>query len=782
MKKTLLVFLSLLACNVLIAGSIGKQLAQQKAVAFIGKNAPVKLVAVDKESQPSYYVFNVQSESKGFVIVSGEDSADGILGYAEHGVYDPQDAPPALQYMLDCYAQQVAMVREGLADRYQVETVYDEIAPLITTSWDQLPPYNKHNPINPTTGEAFKYAGCVATAMAQIVKYWASPVQVQDIPSYTYYLSDDGNSFSTSTSSGYPTFTVEALPATTFDFGIMEDTYSSKAEGESIDEVARLVAYCGRSIEMKYVNSGGVGATSAQAFAKYFGYNPNAFRVFREDYTAAEWDQLVYQELQSGRPVLYSGRAVSSYGESGHAFVCDGYKDGLFHLNWGWSGRYNGYFKLSECNPYGTGSGGSNSKDGYSVTQHAEVGIQPDAMEPQPDKIWMQTSDIYPTSTEVLRASSDENFEISIYSAVYSASSQTHTFDFGIGIYDGNDLISTNIWRSDRTYTTNYGMYGTYTFSWGEKITKGTYILRNISRESGTTEWTPNLYSDTKYLVLTVDGNTLTITKPGECLSVENVEIEGLKKEGKTLTLRSQITNNGLATSNKIYLYVDDKLTSGAGVNTDPGTTDEVLLHFVAPAAGTHSLAIYQVDKSGSNVGEALWTGSIDIAESPDPNLSASNCKIKNLNSTNRTITGNSFTMSIAIKNEDTQDFDDELTFRLFKLTDVENGIGTKDAEQTVLCYIPAGATQTLSVSFDDLLVNEKYWINTYYYKPSESAFIRIYKTKSYYIIGDETDIDTVSTATRDEDNSPCYNLNGQRINSPGKGIYIRNGKKYIVR
>ena len=65
-------------------------------------------------------------------------------------------------------------------------------------------------------------------------------------------------------------------------------------------------------------------------------------------------------------PVFYMG--VTS-DEGGHAFVCDGYRDGYFHINWGWSGVSNGYFLLWSLDPDVQGTGGSSSGNGFDFYQ-----------------------------------------------------------------------------------------------------------------------------------------------------------------------------------------------------------------------------------------------------------------------------------------------------------------------------------------------------------------------------------------------------------------------------
>ena len=57
-----------------------------------------------------------------------------------------------------------------------------------------------------------------------------------------------------------------------------------------------------------------------------------------------EWENNIYNELINGRPVLYSGYNTK---QIGHASIIDGCDDsGLFHINWGWDGLYDGYYNI----------------------------------------------------------------------------------------------------------------------------------------------------------------------------------------------------------------------------------------------------------------------------------------------------------------------------------------------------------------------------------------------------------------------------------------------------
>ena len=260
---------------------------------------------------------------------------------------------------------------------------YDDIAPLVKTAWDQTSPYNGQTPQSPVTGNTFDFTGSAATAMTQIMKYWASGKGAAAIPSYHYYLNDEGTAYSMTSpyADGYEAI-IPSLNATVFDYDWMKDTYLPGEAGAAVDAVSKLMRYCGQALETYYTEENAYATMKSTAFSRYFGFNPNCAVVSRKNYTTAEWEELIYNELKAGRPVMYSGTALAEDGWTTHTFIIDGYRDGLFHFNWGWSGYYDGYYKLSEANPNGAGIGGSSGKGGYSIDQQALIWVQPEEMEP----------------------------------------------------------------------------------------------------------------------------------------------------------------------------------------------------------------------------------------------------------------------------------------------------------------------------------------------------------------------------------------------------------------
>ena len=774
-ELTLIVAFSLLNLP-LTAASINQKTATQKAKAFFGGTRKLKLITKDAGEEPAYYVFNDERGNKGFVIVSGEESDNCILGYSEEGKFDPNNMPPALKYWLQCYSEQTEMIRLGRADAHSNTDVHETIAPLIKTKWDQDEPYNMGNPINPITKEIFKYTGCTATAIAQVLKYWSVPSPTQKIPSYTYYLSADGKNSSHEEKSGYLKITIDELPSTTFNYDIMEDSYIQISTEESEAEIAKLMAYSGRAVKMEYRTDASGGSLNG-GFFEYFGFKSKGQYVYRSNYNSKSWDELIYNELSAGRPVLYTGGAQSPKDNNRHAFVCDGYKDGLYHINWGWGGHYDGYFKLSEANPHGTGIGGTSGKNGYSISQTALIRVQPDALKDS-SPLKMDVKKMKSSNTHLTRTDASKNFTISVNYAAYNTEVDSHTFDLGLGIYQGDKLINDYI---NPTYS-NYKLEGHYgwndisqTISWGSGISDGTYILSAISRETGAKQWQKNIKSDAVCLILTVSGNTLDITESFEQLQVNQVNIIGLPRPSKKITLEVDITNIGTTNISQLYLFKDGELNTGVGVNIDPGTTDIVPVNFSLPQAGDVQLELYGgIDSNGYPIGVALWTGSVSVLRAPSLSV---DYKMVNAKTTwkGSFLTGNHFKVAFLIKNMDQKPFEDELTFKLYKYGGRKYELSET---QTVKVNIPVFETKEVELDFKDLEGGFEYYVAAFLYDGSENDLLL--NMTGNYSLSENTGIENVNY--NDEKVADIYNLNGQRIKQPAKGIYIIKGRKIIIK
>ncbi len=363
------------------AGNVTEQQARRVAVAFF-QSAPQTRVSEsdlrlvrDSESSltrssgaaPAYYVFDNVSGG-GFVIVAGDDVASPVLGYSFTEGFPEGTLPPNVQDWLDGLREEINAARRGgweaeaaVTRAWQNTRSGDVVVDLETARWDQGAPYNQLCPLYRT---AQTYTGCTATALAIIMRYHQWPERgVGTLPAYV-------------TTTNH--LTIPALQlGHAYDWGNMPLDYGRSYTQAQAQAVATLMRDCGYMLESDYGtdDNGGTGAyvDAVLRVAEYMDYDKSIRCVMRDSYTSSEWYELMQDELDSSRPILYTGSSE----EAGHAFVLDGYTtDNYYSVNWGWSGYYNGYFLLSALDPEGQGAGGGSGS--YNNGQVAVIGIQKD--------------------------------------------------------------------------------------------------------------------------------------------------------------------------------------------------------------------------------------------------------------------------------------------------------------------------------------------------------------------------------------------------------------------
>ena len=328
----------------------------------------------------NYYVFNINS-NQGFVIVSGDDIVEPILGYSNQKPFDGDHIPAHVAAWLKGYEDQLQFaIDQQMMATPQIQSKWElyktttfpkplfkgpqGVAPLVQTTWNQSPYYNDLCPYDNQAADR-TVTGCVATAMAQVLKYWNYPATGAGFHSY-----NDPNYGTQSADFG----------STTYDWANMPMVLNS-----ANTPIATLMYHCGVSVDMSYgvAATGGSSAyvVSSQspvtncaeyALKTYFGYPATLHGEVRATINNdATWKNMIKTDLDASRPVIYAGFGSGG----GHCFVCDGYDDnGLFHFNWGWQGQFDGYFDLDALNPEGVGTGGGTG--GFNSGQQAIFGIQ----------------------------------------------------------------------------------------------------------------------------------------------------------------------------------------------------------------------------------------------------------------------------------------------------------------------------------------------------------------------------------------------------------------------
>ncbi len=310
-------------------------------------------------STPAVYIFS--RGDNGFIVVPADDSFPAVLGYCDSGTFDYATAPPQFKRWIESYA---AASEYYLANPDKIVKSLNpaprkEVLPLVASQWNQDYPYNLDCPL--LKGHS-TYSGCVATAMAQVVNYHKYPQKGRSL--FTYTWNDQTLSY--------------AFGRKTFDFANMLDSYLDQYSDEQADAVANLIYACAVAVAMDFgiTESGAPDCRVASSLRSYFCYDGTTRYMMRNYFSRYEWEAMVYEELAAGRPMVYGG--YTAYG--GHEFVCDGYRDGYFHINWGWGGSCDGYYLLDALEPGSQGIGGY--EGGYNLNQSMICGIRPDQGSP----------------------------------------------------------------------------------------------------------------------------------------------------------------------------------------------------------------------------------------------------------------------------------------------------------------------------------------------------------------------------------------------------------------
>ena len=357
----MLLFTNIFAQNVSIdrAKKIGELFIKESTT--LGKDRALINVShshtfVSYDGMPSLYVFNI--DGGGFVVVSAEDRVKPVLAYSEKGSFDANNKAEGFEFTISTYQEEIDYVRKNniaatddivkewklVETKGRITEAKNKSVPyLLTTTWNQNYPYNSLCPEDTAGHGGHVYAGCVATAMAQVMNYWGHPAQGNG--SYSYIPTN----WSYDQIYTYPEQSAN-FGETYYHFENMVDNLDSLSTDEEIYNVALLQWHCGISVEMMYSPQGSGAYSSDVPFAasQFFGYN-YADLADSWYYNNMEWAELLKSELDKGRPMYYSGQ--DDEGRGGHAFVCDGYdENNFFHFNWGWGGRDDAYCAIGALN------------------------------------------------------------------------------------------------------------------------------------------------------------------------------------------------------------------------------------------------------------------------------------------------------------------------------------------------------------------------------------------------------------------------------------------------
>ena len=688
------------------AGPVSRDAALQKARKFM----PTKQFSEEKpmtrsmaaKGQNAYYIFN--ADNGGFVIVSGDDRTEEILGYSDKGEFTTEDMPENLRAWLGSYADQIAYLQDHPQARTATKTLDEPaIEPLLgETAWGQEEPYNNSCPLY--DGKQC-ITGCTATAMAQIMYYYKWPTQVEnEIPEYVTRTHK---------------IKIPAIPSNTpIDWDNILHQYGKGGETDiEKRSVADLMFICGASISTNYSlqGSGSSIANVATALRNYFNYDASISYIERSNYRTEDWNKIIYDELSAGRPVEYGGSPING---SGHAFVIDGYyKDDLFHVNWGWRGRQNGYFLLSVLNPNDEQQT-STTKDNYNcykMFQDAIIGIKKDEGSVINDiPHFIQDIKISEYSKLSRNSSGDFGLSLSYWIKYVNKTIVDWDYEVSTGLFDkAGNLMSVMPGIKDANIKNGeiVSMRYSYYYWFGADLSDGEYYLKAISRVKGRDKW--NIVSNIEggYLKAIINSNELTIETIDPNAQTVNLSVSitptGELKTGNLVPITIKIENNGDNYREHVYFFVDEIMQGGCLLDLDAGQSKELFFTYYAESGKKSFSLRYREDNKSSEYPQ-IYSTTYEIQKTNDYLLKI---LLEATNAQNGIVTADVLRIKAVITNEGLSTYDGNVAFNIYGIT------GGYDLPSKIF-PIKISGEDTKELEFElGYLESGKYAITPIYYK-----------------------------------------------------------------
>lgn len=766
--------------------------ANGKGGAAIAVNPQLVYSKAKTGADPYYYVFT-EGKNEGFTVVSGDDRLPAIVGYTASGDFNAEKLPDGLSDYLKAYQEFIdkasdEQISEAVA--FKAMEKHTPVEPMITTQWHQRGPYNIMCPI---IDDIFDTAtGCVATAIAQILKYWEYPKMLMaDIPAYSYDFY--GN--------------IMNMPAIAageeYDWNNMLDyyyTYGPETE-EQRNAVAKLMFHAGCAVKMDFGPCTSSTNAYPETFAKYFGMDKETIRqLWRSAYTIEEWDKILYTEMAAERPVYYEGHSS----DSGHAFIVDGYKDGMYHVNWGW-GEQNGYFDITILHPR-SASDEPIYRDGYSMSNSMIIGIQPDngvVDEKEPEHFSR-----YGEETVTNLTMADGVVTATFEYIIENSNDATLSKYVAVG-YEKEDGSIQNVTETPTFITLEGKQLGCVTHDVKFNAENGkTYQLIAIESDDQNA-WQPCLGKERSVKIKVENGKAEVMTKYMLSATAKlDKKSSGYAKKFNTINVT--INNSGaneyykpiyIKINNSSEMPVEDIYTMGVTVSSGESTSFD--FSYKPESEGTYTYWILDTDR------KEIGKGNITFTKSPVPLPELSFVSIKCTNASNDKIFADYMGKTVQMnKVYDTKaEFEFEIRndgayykgmFYCTTLNDEGSGIG-----EGFLIEIPANSTKKIyytaeaykeeamksSVICVELDINPYNEVETHYLdKPIEHVNKDGEVVYSFgdrdivYLAGSNNPDGIADTKLVSDDNGDFYDLRGQKVSNPTKGIYIKNGKKYVFK
>ena len=705
MSRISFVLLALLSfSHIAYAEGISPEKAKSKAVRFLSslaerdgrRKAPARVSSMKVETV-NKAVYAVTIEEGGFVLVAQDDEVGDILGFSETDVLDCSHAPSNFKSLMDMYEKEAELILTKKIEKANGMSVRKSpIFPLLKSKWDQGSPDGEaYNIACPKIGDEYCITGCAATAMAQLMYYYKYPKKTLDvIPGYE-----------SNATVGY----LQALEITTFDWDNMQDEYAgddlTDVNSPSALAVSKLMKYCGYVAKMDYGLDWSAGWWKSDDMVKYFGYNPYSGWIQRNNFSIKEWNEILYGELDAGRPIIYTGDSK----KSGHYFILDGYNDGLYHINWGWGGYCNGYYMIDLMD----NDRMDNDYYKYSMGHQALVGVCPEETK-------LET--VAPVGTYSLSINYDNNYETS-FDLINNSSSSTYYY--GVGAVDSSEEITAlNYYEQtmDNGWWTSVSLSGSYIT---DKLSDGKYKLTGIYSKDGIS-WHLASGADRMYVDLTIsNGKIQSFVSHPQAANMKIVSATLGYFDGGTQQIEVIFENLSKEDYQGIVgmcLSDKDDYTDISGVYVPSGSSSKVYFYYNPDEMDVKSLIFYEYSQNRETKIDKI--GEVALARiAPDGKMSAeiSSRDAFVINGMNYVLLNDYMFSTIDVRNGTSTDMKGYVTYELKSKNDL-------DWDYNRELEIKAQSIYRFSKYWWSLKAGETYTYNVYFspdkYRPDPNNLI----------------------------------------------------------
>lgn len=662
----------------------------------------------------SFYVFSVGGS--GFVIVSGDDQMKPVLAYSDTGNFILEGLPTNIRSWLQFYDNEFRRLLLAKDKKAAIcvatatnRDLPESMPPLLPDiKWDQGAPFNNYCP---EYRKEKTVTGCVATAMAQVMKYYNYPESGRYSKNYT--------------TKALALNCSKDFSSVTFQWDKMLPSYGGPFTAENADAVAELMLCCGISVEMDYniAASGGSGAFDVyvpDALINYFQYNANLQFLLRDYYSYTEWVSILKTEINARRPVIYGGTSSTA----GHEFIIDGYdKAGLFHLNWGWSGANNGYFEISSLNPSAPGIGGGSGEDGFNTRQSVVIGIQKETVDKYVSNFLLSS----PISVDRSSISRTGSFAIQIpelynYGASFTGQVRPLLYKEGVPVAElGKAITFKELLRGWGVGVSSNLAFKNLTIP--SSIESGDYQLYIAAKDQRETDWSlaKAQINDTGYYHVHITDSKITFASSvvAPDLQTLSVSAENQLYTNKTGNYKVIIKNKGKECSATFGLAlqpvakpdISPMLVATVKTFILSGEEKELSLSAkVGVTAGEYDmLPVYSLD--GENWCVITMEKSVKVTVLPEPDKPALLSLLKPVEVNKEITVGEPLTMILSLKNSGAV-YDGKLAAAIFE----KEGSGYSVDIAFKPVFIDAGETKTVTISIIPNVAVGDYEVSLRYY------------------------------------------------------------------